>query len=61
MIPADCPYTILWFLVLESNGSHQWQLCAGTLSLMDACIQMIQQFGIAMGLITDGDRFAVFI
>jgi polyribonucleotide nucleotidyltransferase len=34
-----------------------WQLFAGTLSLMDAGIQMIRPVsGIAMGLITDGDR-----
>jgi polyribonucleotide nucleotidyltransferase len=35
-------------------------VCAGTLSLMDAGIQMIRPVsGIAMGLITDGERFAV--
>jgi polyribonucleotide nucleotidyltransferase len=35
-------------------------VCAGTLSLMDAGIQMIRPVsGIAMGFITDGDRFAV--
>jgi polyribonucleotide nucleotidyltransferase len=35
-------------------------VCAGTLSLMDAGIQMIRPVsGIAMGLITDGDRYAV--
>jgi polyribonucleotide nucleotidyltransferase len=43
---------------LESNGSSQQ--FAGTLSLMDAGIQMIRPVsGIAMGLITDGDRYAV--
>jgi polyribonucleotide nucleotidyltransferase len=47
--------------VLESNGSSSMAtVCAGTLSLMDAGIQMIRPVsGIAMGLITDGDRFAV--
>jgi polyribonucleotide nucleotidyltransferase len=46
--------------VLESNGSSSMAVCAGTLSLMDAGIQMIRPVsGIAMGLITDGDRYAV--
>ncbi|HBK84184.1 MAG TPA: polyribonucleotide nucleotidyltransferase, partial [Flavobacterium sp.] len=62
MIPADCPYTIrVVSEVLESNGSSSMAtVCAGTLSLMDAGVQMIRPVsGIAMGLITDGDRFAV--
>jgi polyribonucleotide nucleotidyltransferase len=62
MIPTDCPYTIrIVSEVLESNGSSSMAtVCAGTLSLMDAGIQMIRPVsGIAMGLITDGDRFAV--
>ncbi|PWA06481.1 polyribonucleotide nucleotidyltransferase [Flavobacterium psychrotolerans] len=62
MIPTDCPYTIrIVSEVLESNGSSSMAtVCAGTLSLMDAGIQMIKPVsGIAMGLITDGDRFAV--
>eukprot|EP00731_Ephydatia_muelleri_P033041 g33041.t1 len=62
MIPADCPYTIrVVSEVLESNGSSSMAtVCAGTLSLMDAGIQMIKPVsGIAMGLITDGDRYAV--
>jgi polyribonucleotide nucleotidyltransferase len=61
MIP-DCPYTIRVVSVLESNGSSSMAtVCAGTLSLMDAGIQMIRPVsGIAMGLITDGDRYAVF-
>ncbi|WP_291104780.1 MULTISPECIES: polyribonucleotide nucleotidyltransferase [unclassified Flavobacterium] len=62
MIPADCPYTIrIVSEVLESNGSSSMAtVCAGTLSLMDAGIQMIKPVsGIAMGLITEGDRFAV--
>ncbi len=62
MIPADCPYTIrIVSEVLESNGSSSMAtVCAGTLSLMDAGIQLIRPVsGIAMGLITDGDRFAV--
>jgi polyribonucleotide nucleotidyltransferase len=62
MIPADCPYTIrVVSEVLESNGSSSMAtVCAGTLSLMDAGIQMIRPVsGIGMGLITDGDRYAV--
>jgi len=62
MIPADCPYTIrLVSEILESNGSSSMAtVCAGTLALMDAGIQMAKPVsGIAMGLITDGDRFAV--
>lgn len=62
MIPTDCPYTIrIVSEVLESNGSSSMAtVCAGTLSLMDAGVQMIRPVsGIAMGLITDGDRFAV--
>ncbi|MBW3517776.1 polyribonucleotide nucleotidyltransferase [Flavobacterium sp. NKUCC04_CG] len=62
MIPLDCPYTIrVVSEVLESNGSSSMAtVCAGTLALMDAGIQMIKPVsGIAMGLITDGERFAV--
>ncbi|CAM3808989.1 polyribonucleotide nucleotidyltransferase [Flavobacterium branchiophilum] len=62
MIPSDCPYTIrVVSEVLESNGSSSMAtVCAGTLSLLDAGIQMIKPVsGIAMGLITDGERFAV--
>ena len=62
MIPADCPYTIrVVSEVLESNGSSSMAtVCAGTLALMDAGVQMTRPVsGIAMGLITDGERFAV--
>ena len=62
MIPADCPYTIrLVSEILESNGSSSVAtVCAGTLALMDAGIQMVKPVsGIAMGLITDGDKYAV--
>nr|WP_314896382.1 polyribonucleotide nucleotidyltransferase [uncultured Flavobacterium sp.] len=64
MIPTDCPYTIrIVSEVLESNGSSSMAtVCAGTLSLMDAGIQMIKPVsGIAMGLISDEKtgRFAV--
>jgi polyribonucleotide nucleotidyltransferase len=62
MIPAENPYTIrIVSEILESNGSSSMAtVCAGTLALMDAGVQMIRPVsGIAMGLITDGDRFAV--
>jgi polyribonucleotide nucleotidyltransferase len=62
MIPADCPYTIrVVSEVLESNGSSSMAtVCAGTMALMDAGVQMIKPVsGIAMGLITDGEKFAV--
>jgi polyribonucleotide nucleotidyltransferase len=62
MIPADCPYTIrIVSEVLESNGSSSMAtVCAGTMALMDAGIQMVKPVsGIAMGLITDGEKFAV--
>lgn len=62
MIPADCPYTVrVVSEVLESNGSSSMAtVCAGTLALMDAGIQMKKPVsGIAMGLITDGDKYAV--
>ncbi len=62
MVPAENPYTIrVVSEVLESNGSSSMAtVCAGTLALMDAGVQMIRPVsGIAMGLITDGERFAV--
>src|SRR5690554_4250424 len=62
MIPADNPYTIrLVSEILESNGSSSMAtVCAGTLALMDAGVQIKKPVsGIAMGLITDGTRFAV--
>ncbi len=62
MIPADCPYTVrIVSEVLESNGSSSMAtVCAGTMAMMDAGIQMTKPVsGIAMGLISDGDRYAV--
>lgn len=43
--------------ILESNGSSSMAtVCAGTLALMDAGIQIAKPVsGIAMGLITDKD------
>lgn len=56
MIPAENPYTIRVVSdILESNGSSSMAtVCAGTLALMDAGVQMKKPVsGIAMGLITD--------
>jgi len=56
MLPAEVPYTVrVVSEVLESNGSSSMAtVCAGTLALMDAGIQMIRPVsGIAMGLISD--------
>ncbi|MFV8226829.1 polyribonucleotide nucleotidyltransferase [Christiangramia aquimixticola] len=62
MIPADCPYTVrVVSEVLESNGSSSMAtVCAGTLALMDAGVQLKKPVsGIAMGLISEGDNYAV--
>jgi len=62
MIPVDCPYTVrVVSEVLESNGSSSMAtVCAGTMALMDAGIKITRPVsGIAMGLISDGDRYAV--
>ncbi len=58
MIPLDTPYTIrIVSDILESNGSSSMAtVCAGTMALMDAGIQIKKPVsGIAMGLITDVD------
>ena len=62
VIPADVPYTIrIVSDVLESNGSSSMAtVCAGSMALMDAGINITSNVsGIAMGLITDGERFSV--
>jgi len=62
MIPDNCPYTVrIVSEVLESNGSSSMAtVCAGTMALMDAGVEMKRPVsGIAMGLISDGDRYAV--
>ena len=62
MIPEDCPYTVrVVSEVLESNGSSSMAtVCAGTMALMDAGVKITRPVsGIAMGLISDGDRYAV--
>ena len=62
MVPEDCPYTVrVVSEVLESNGSSSMAtVCSGTMALMDAGIQLKKPVsGIAMGLISEGDRYAV--
>ena len=62
MIPNDCPYTVrVVSEILESNGSSSMAtVCSGTMALMDAGIKIKRAVsGIAMGLISDGKRFAV--
>lgn len=56
VIPTENPYTIRVVSdILESNGSSSMAtVCAGTLALMDAGVQITKPVsGIAMGLITD--------
>ena len=56
MIPEENPYTIRVVSdILESNGSSSMAtVCAGTLALMDAGVQIKKPVsGIAMGLVTD--------
>ncbi len=58
----DNPYTLrIVSDILESNGSSSMAtVCAGSLALMDAGVKIRGAIsGIAMGLITDGKRFAV--
>jgi polyribonucleotide nucleotidyltransferase len=64
MVPAGSGYTIrIVSDILESNGSSSMAtVCAGTLALMDAGIQIDRPVsGIAMGLITDAEtgKYAV--
>lgn len=64
MIPEDYPYVIrVVSYILESNGSSSMAtVCAGTLALMDAGVQIKKPVsGIAMGLISEnkGKNFAV--
>ena len=62
MVPDDCPYTVrVVSEVLESNGSSSMAtVCAGTMALMDAGVQLTKPVsGIAMGLISDGEKYAV--
>lgn len=59
---ADNPYTIrIVSDILESNGSSSMAtVCAGTMALMDAGVKIKAPVaGIAMGLITDSEKYAV--
>jgi polyribonucleotide nucleotidyltransferase len=58
----EFPYTVrLVSEVLSSNGSSSMaSICAGSLSLMDAGVPITAPVaGMAMGLITDGDRHVI--
>ncbi|MCP9751373.1 polyribonucleotide nucleotidyltransferase [Ferruginibacter sp. HRS2-29] len=63
MMPgSDYPYTVRVVSdILESNGSSSMAtVCAGSLALMDAGVPLKKHVsGVAMGLITKGDQFAV--
>jgi polyribonucleotide nucleotidyltransferase len=64
MVPskADFPYTVrVVSEIMESNGSSSMaSVCGGTLSMLHAGVPMKKPVaGIAMGLITDGERYAV--
>ncbi len=58
----DFPYTVrVVSEILESNGSSSMAtVCAGSLALFDAGVPMLAPVaGVAMGLVKDGDKFAV--
>ncbi|MDR0634327.1 MAG: polyribonucleotide nucleotidyltransferase, partial [Azoarcus sp.] len=60
--PEDFSYTIrLVSEIMESNGSSSMaSVCGGSLALMDAGVPITSHVaGIAMGLIKEGNRFAV--
>ena len=63
MMPSgDFAYTVRVVSdILESNGSSSMAtVCAGSLALMDAGVPLPKHVsGVAMGLITKGDKFAV--
>lgn len=62
MFPDGFPYVCrIVSDILESNGSSSMAtVCAGTLALLDAGVQMKKPVaGIAMGLISDGSKYAI--
>ena len=62
MFPDDFPYVCrIVSDILESNGSSSMAtVCAGTLALLDAGVKMKKPVaGIAMGLISDGSKYAI--
>ncbi|MCP3891473.1 MAG: polyribonucleotide nucleotidyltransferase [Desulfobulbaceae bacterium] len=62
VMPEGFPYTLrIVSDILESNGSSSMAtVCAGSLALMDAGVQISSPVsGIAMGMISDGERTAI--
>ena len=62
MFPTGFPYTCrIVSDILESNGSSSMATgCGGTLALLDAGVKMKRPVaGVAMGLISDGEKYAV--
>jgi polyribonucleotide nucleotidyltransferase len=62
VLPEDNLYTLrLVSDIMESNGSSSMAtVCAGSMALMDAGVKIKAPVaGIAMGMISDGDRFAI--
>ncbi|MCF8058497.1 MAG: polyribonucleotide nucleotidyltransferase [Bacteriovoracaceae bacterium] len=62
VMPADFPYTTRVVCeVLESNGSSSMgSVCSASMALMDAGVPLKAPVaGIAMGLITEGERFKI--
>lgn len=62
VMPEDTPYTLrIVSDILESNGSSSMAtVCAGSLALMDAGIEISAPVsGIAMGMISEGDDYSI--
>jgi polyribonucleotide nucleotidyltransferase len=62
VMPADLPYTVrIVSDILESNGSSSMAtVCAGSLALMDAGVNIRKQVaGIAMGMIAEDGKAAI--
>ncbi|MGA1545016.1 MAG: polyribonucleotide nucleotidyltransferase [Saprospiraceae bacterium] len=62
VLPTEFPYTMrIVSDIMESNGSSSMAtVCAGTLAMMDAGVQIKAPVsGIAMGMIAEGDRIAI--
>lgn len=62
VMPKEYPYTVrLVSDIMESNGSSSMAtVCSGSLALMDGGVPVSAAVsGIAMGMISDGDRYAI--
>lgn len=62
VLPTEFPYTMrIVSDIMESNGSSSMAtVCAGTLAMMDAGVQIKAPVsGIAMGMIAEGSRIAI--